>query len=158
MGRSTQRCGDGMSTPYDQQIEDLLAEYRDAREQSVDAHRKITEIQATAVAPRQVVKATVGGQGQVLALDFPTAAYRNMAPKDLSRVVLATLEQARSKALSQVMELTLGRLPGGMTPADMVTGDFDPSDLFPKEMQLPDAVREYVERNIGVNKRGEGRS
>ncbi|MGW7578914.1 YbaB/EbfC family nucleoid-associated protein [Streptomyces sp. NPDC054765] len=147
-----------MSTPYDQQIEDLLAEYRDAREQSVDTRRQINEIQATVTAPRQVVKATVGAQGQVLALDFPTGAYRNMAPKDLSRVIQATLDQARTKALSQVMEVAVGRLPEGITPVDMVKGDFDPRDLFPPDVELPDAVREYVEHGFGVKREGGARS
>ncbi|MEU7041788.1 YbaB/EbfC family nucleoid-associated protein [Streptomyces varsoviensis] len=143
-----------MSTPYDQQIEDLLAEYRDAREQAVDTRRQINEIQATATAPRQVVKATVGAQGQVLALDFPTGAYRNMAPKDLSRVIRATLDQARAKALSQVMEVAVERLPEGMTPVDMVRGNFDPRDVMPKDIQLPDAVKEYVEHGFGPKRGG----
>ncbi|MCZ1007829.1 YbaB/EbfC family nucleoid-associated protein [Streptomyces lydicus] len=147
-----------MSTPYDQQIEDLLAEYRDAREQSVDTRRQINEIQATVTAPRQVVKVTVGAQGQVLALDFPTGAYRNMAPKDLSRVIQATLDQARTKALSQVMEVAVGRLPKGMTPADMVTGNFDPRDMSPKDIEMPDFVREYVERGLGARQGGGARS
>ncbi|MFJ9409139.1 YbaB/EbfC family nucleoid-associated protein [Streptomyces sp. NPDC101393] len=147
-----------MPTPYDQQIEDLLAEYRDAREKTVETHQQISEIQGTAVAPRQVVKVSVGGQGQVTALDFPTGAYRNMAPKDLSRVILATLEEARGKALAQAMEVGMGGLPEGMTPADMLSGNFDPRDLLPKDMKLPEAVREYIERGIGPVKRGDGRA
>ncbi|MFE7122110.1 YbaB/EbfC family nucleoid-associated protein [Streptomyces sp. NPDC057654] len=143
-----------MSTPYDQQIEDLLAEYRDAREQAVDTRRQINEVQATVTAPRQVVKATVGAQGQVLALDFPTGAYRNMAPKDLSRVIRTTLDQARAKALSQVMEVAVERLPEGMTPVDMVRGNFDPRDVMPKDVQLPDAVKEYVEHGFGPQRGG----
>ncbi|MET9530440.1 MULTISPECIES: YbaB/EbfC family nucleoid-associated protein [unclassified Streptomyces] len=143
-----------MSTPYDQQIEDLLAEYRDAREQAVDTRQQINEIEATVTAPRQVVKATVGAQGQVIALDFPTGAYRNMAPKDLARVIHTTLDQARAKALSQVMEVAVARLPEGMTPVDMVQGNFDPRDLMPKEVQLPDAVKEYVEHGFGPKRAG----
>ncbi|MFD7917706.1 YbaB/EbfC family nucleoid-associated protein [Streptomyces sp. NPDC059740] len=147
-----------MSTPYDQQIEDLLAEYRDAREQAADTRQQINDIKVTVTAPRQVVKVTVGAQGQVLALDFPTAAYRNLAPKDLSRVICTALEQARAKALSQVMEMTIGKLPKGVTPADMVTGNFDPRDLFPKEIELPEVVRDFVEHGFGPRSGGRARS
>jgi DNA-binding protein YbaB len=147
-----------MATPYDQQIEDLLAEYRDAREEAADAFQQLGDIRATAVAPRQVVKVTVGGRGEVMALDFPTGAFRNMAPKDLSRVIMATLEEARGKAMAQAMEVGLGGLPEGIKPADMMSGNFDPRDLLPKEMKLPEAVREFIERGVGPVKRDGGRA
>jgi DNA-binding protein YbaB len=144
-----------MPSPYDEQIEELLAEYRDAREQAVETRRRINEVQATATAPRQVVKITVGAQGQVTALEFPTAAYRNLPPKELSKVIMATLEQARAQALSAVSEVTLGRLLDGVSPADLLQGRVDPQSLLPEELELPDAVRAYVEHGLG---RAEGGS
>ncbi len=137
-----------MSSPYDEQIEELLAEYRDAREQAAETRRRINEVQATVTAPRQVVKITVGAQGQVTALDFPTAAYRNLPPKELSKVIMATLEQARAQALSKVSEVTLGRMLGGVSPADLLQGRFDPRSLLPDDLELPDAVRAYVEHGL----------
>ncbi|MFJ9907453.1 YbaB/EbfC family nucleoid-associated protein [Streptomyces sp. NPDC101152] len=139
-----------MSSPYDQQIEELLAEYRDAREQAVETRRRINEVQATATAPRQVVKITVGAQGQVTALEFPTAAYRDLPPKELSRVIMATLEQARAQAMANVSEVTLGRLLGGVSPADLLQGRVDPRSLLPEELELPEVVRAYVERGLGM--------
>ncbi|MEU2778499.1 YbaB/EbfC family nucleoid-associated protein [Streptomyces sp. NPDC007162] len=138
-----------MPSPYDQQIEELLAEYRDAREQAVETRRRINEVKATATAPRQVVKITVGAQGQVTALEFPTAAYRNLPPKELSKVIMATLEQARAQALSAVSEVTLGRMLGGASPADLLNGRVDPRSLLPEELELPEAVRAYVEHGLG---------
>jgi DNA-binding protein YbaB len=137
-------------TPYDQQIEDLLTEYRVAREAAVNTRRRINEIEATVTAPRRSVQVTVGAQGQVTALEFPTGAYRTMAPKELSKVIVSTLEQARAKALEQVMETALGPLPGGVTPAALVQGDFDPRALLPEDVHLPDAVRAYVEHGLSV--------
>jgi DNA-binding protein YbaB len=143
-----------MSSPYDQQIEDLLTEYRTARERAVDTHRRISEIEATATAPRRSVKVTVGAQGQVTALEFPTSAYRTMAPNELSKVIVSTLEKARAKALEQVMETALGPLPGGLTPAALARGDIDPRALIPEDVQMPDAVRAYIERGLGATKAG----
>jgi DNA-binding protein YbaB len=143
-----------MPSPYDQQIEELLAEYRDAREQAVETRRRINEVQATATAPRQVVKITVGAQGQVTALEFPTGAYRNLPPKELSKVIMATLEQARAQALSAVSEVTLGRMLGGVSPADLLQGRVDPRSLLPEELELPEAVRAYVEQGLGRTEEG----
>jgi DNA-binding protein YbaB len=144
-----------MSTPYDQQIEDLLSEYREAREKAADTRLRINQIEATVTAPRRAVKVTVGAQGQVTAVDFPTNAYRTMAPKELSKLIVTTLEKARAQALDKVMETALGPMPGGLSPAALVTGDFDPRALLPEEIQLPDAVRAYIEQGLGAR---EGRN
>lgn len=140
-----------MSSAYDEQVEKLLAEYRDSLDQAADSRRRINEVAATASAPRQVVKITVGAQGQVTALDFPTNAYRNMPPKDLAKVIMATLEKARAEALSKVSEIALGGMFGGgaISAADALQGRFDPRSVLPKELELPEVVRAYLERGAG---------
>ncbi|MET7287436.1 YbaB/EbfC family nucleoid-associated protein [Streptomyces sp. NPDC005573] len=147
-----------MSSPYDEQIEELLGQYRDAREQAVETRQQINKVEATVTAPRKVVKVTVGAQGQVTELDFPTAAYRNLAPKELSKVILTAIEQARAQALSKVSEAALGGMLGGMlggiSPADLLQGRFDPRSVLPEDLDLPDAVRAYVDRGIGVTEDG----
>jgi DNA-binding protein YbaB len=143
-----------MSSSYDDQVDELLAQYQDAREKAVDTQRRIREVLATETAPRKVVKVTVGAQGQVTALDFPTDAYREMPPKDLSRVILATVEKARAKALAKVSEVTLGGLLGGVSAADALQGRFDARSILPEHFELPDAVRAYLEHGIGVREGG----
>lgn len=88
-----------MSSPYDQQIEDLLEQYRRQRAEAVETRQRINGTTSTATAPRQAVKITVGAQGEVTAIEFPTGAYRRMAPKELADVLLTTIRQARSEAL-----------------------------------------------------------
>lgn len=146
-----------MPSPYDERIEELLAQYRDAREQAADTWRRVNEIEATVTAPRKVVKVTVGAQGQVTALDFPTAAYRTMTPKDLSKAILTALEQARSEALSKVSEVTLGGTLGGASAADLLRGEVDPRSVLPEDLELPEAVRAYVEHGLGVPEAGDHR-
>ncbi|MBY8886060.1 YbaB/EbfC family nucleoid-associated protein [Streptomyces sp. PTM05] len=146
-----------MSSPYDEQVENLLARYREAREQAADTRRHINETEATVTAPRKVVKVTVGAQGQVTALDFPTAAYRTMTPKDLSRTVLTALEQARSQALSKVAEVALSGMLGGVPTADLLRGDVDARSFLPEDLELPEAVRAYVDHGLGVPEEGDRR-
>jgi DNA-binding protein YbaB len=137
-----------MASPYDQQIEELLAQYREEREHAADTRRGINEVEVTVTAPRRTVKVTVGAQGQVTALDFPTTAYRTLAPKELSKLIVSTIEQARAQALEKVME-TVGKLPGGLSPAALAQWDVDLQTLLPEELQLPDVVKEYIERGLG---------
>ncbi|MFG3165556.1 YbaB/EbfC family nucleoid-associated protein [Streptomyces sp. NPDC048200] len=137
-----------MPSPYDQQIEDLLGEYRRQREQAAETRRRINATTSTATAPRQTVKVTVGAQGEVTAIEFPTGAYRRMAPKELADVLLATIQQARSEALDGVAGVLAGELPPGVTVADLLQGRVDPTALLPEDPAMPDSVRDYVDHGF----------
>jgi hypothetical protein len=145
-----------MSTPYDQEIEDLLALYQRQREAAAETRRQINEVTGVGLAPRQSVKATVTAQGEVTAIEFPTGAWRRMAPKELSEALLAALSQARAKALEQVGQLTTLNLPSGVGVADLIQGRVDPTALLPEQPGMPDQVREYVEngRPEGLHRPG----
>ncbi|MFF4490843.1 YbaB/EbfC family nucleoid-associated protein [Streptomyces sp. NPDC001544] len=147
-----------MSSPYDQQIEELLADYRKQRDQAFESRQQINAVTATAMAPRQVVRVTVGAQGQITELDFPTGAYRNMAPKDLARVIQATVDKARAQALKKVTETVTAAMPGGIPLADLLEGKFDPRAFLPEELPMPEAVKDYVDhgyRGTQGDSRGE---
>ncbi|MFC8964812.1 YbaB/EbfC family nucleoid-associated protein [Streptomyces sp. NBC_01281] len=137
-----------MPSPYDQQIEDLLEQYRRQREQAAETRRRINATTSTATAPRQTVKVTVGAQGEVTAIEFPTGAYRRMAPKELADVLLATIQQARSEALDGVAGVLAGELPPGVTVADLLQGRVDPTALLPEDPAMPDSVRDYVDHGF----------
>lgn len=137
-----------MPSPYDQQIEDLLEQYRRQREQAAETRRRINATTSTATAPRQTVKVTVGAQGEVTAIEFPTGAYRRMAPKELADVLLATIQQARSEALDGAAGVLAGELPPGVTVADLLQGRVDPTALLPEDPAMPDSVRDYVDHGF----------
>lgn len=137
-----------MPSPYDQQIEDLLEQYRRQREEAAETRRRINATTATATAPRQTVKVTVGAQGEVTAIEFPTGAYRRMAPKELADVLLTTLQQARSEALEGAAGVLAGELPPGVTVADLLQGRVDPGALLPEDPAMPDSVRDYVDHGF----------
>ncbi|MFE2718459.1 YbaB/EbfC family nucleoid-associated protein [Streptomyces mirabilis] len=122
-----------VSTPYDQQIEGLFEEYRKARSASAERFRQIQEISATATAPRQSVKVTVGVRGDITALEFPTGAYRRMAPAELSQAILAAIQEARAKALAQLSDMDLGGVLSAMNPTDLLQGKVDPAAVLPED-------------------------
>jgi DNA-binding protein YbaB len=140
---------DDMPSPYDEEIEALLAQYREQRDGVQETRRKINEISATAASPRQSVKVTVGAQGQLTALEFPTGAYRNMAPTELAKTILAAVTEARAKAFAKVNELAFSGLADAV-PAELLQGGGDPRALLPEELGMPDIVRAYVDRGDGV--------
>jgi hypothetical protein len=138
-----------MMTIYDRQIEELTAEYRRRRAQAGELRRKIGEISGCATAPREVVKVTVGAQGEVRAVEFPTGAYKRMAPAELAGTLMATIGEARDKALAAVGELMTPELPRGLNIVDLLQGKADLPGALPAEPAIPDAVREYVDHGRG---------
>ncbi|MFJ5639730.1 MULTISPECIES: YbaB/EbfC family nucleoid-associated protein [unclassified Streptomyces] len=136
-----------MSSRYDQEIEELLAQYRRQRDEAVETRRRINETTSTATAPRQAVKVTVGAQGQVTALEFPTGAYRRMPPKELADLLLTTIQQARAEALKKVDEIVSEQLPAGLSLSSMLQGQVDVKSFLPEEPLRPEAAFDAVIRN-----------
>ena len=146
-----------MTTPFDHQIEELLREYRKQRDAIADMRRQIQETTVTVTAPKQAVKVTVGAQGEVQAIEFPTTAFRRMPQKELADILLTTIQQARVKALEKTGEVVSARLPAGVTMTDLLQGKADPTDILPAEPVLPDEVRDYVDHGHPVEAEDTGR-
>ena len=130
---------------FNEEINQLLAEYRAQLAQAGELQRRIREISGTATAPRQTVKVTVGAQGELTALEFPTGAYKRMAPNELSEAILGAAREAQAKAMESVRGLVAPRLPGGVDFLDLIKGEADLSAALPADPPLPDAVREYID-------------
>jgi len=146
-----------VSSPYDQEIEDLLALYRKQRQEATEARRRINEVTGTATAPRQTVKATVNAQGEVTAIEFPTGAYHRMAPKELSEALLTTIRQARANALKAVAEVSSQGLPAGVRITDLLEGRVDATELLAEEPGMPPEVRDYIAEGRPDVRRGDTR-
>lgn len=145
-----------MTSHYDQEIDDLLALYRKQRDAAAETRRRVNEATGTGFAPRQSVKATVTVQGEVTAIEFPTGAWRRMAPKELSEALLAALAQARAKALEAAAELTGLDLPPGVSAADLLQGRVDATALLPQEPGMPDQVRDYLDHGHPADRHRSG--
>jgi YbaB/EbfC DNA-binding family len=134
-----------MTAVFDEELDRLLQEYRAARARAGELQRQMREISASAVAPRQTVKVTVGVQGELTGLEFPTGGYRRMAPNELAEAILGAAREAGAKARQALAELAVPRLPGGVEFADLVRGTADLSRMLPEEPPMLDLVRDYVD-------------
>ena len=132
------------SSPYDQHIEELLGAYRRERAQIGELQRRMREVKASATAPRQALKVTVNSQGEVTAIEFPTGAYKRMAPVELSQLLVSTIQKARATAMAEVAEVLSGHLPAGMSAVDLLQGKADLGGLLPETPTMADEVQEYV--------------
>jgi DNA-binding protein YbaB len=139
---------------YDQQIEDLLAQYNRQRESAAGIRRRINATTATVTGPRQAVKVTVGAQGEVTAIEFPTGAYRRMPPKELADVLLATIEQARSEVLQSTASILADELPAGWDVLGLLQGKADPATVLPEEPVMPQNAHDAIDRGFRGNSHG----
>jgi DNA-binding protein YbaB len=133
-----------MST-YDQAIGEMLKNYHEQLDKAAEMQRTLAEMTASATAVRQTVKVTVGGRGELAALEFPTGAYKRMPPQELASVIVATAAQAREKVAEQVAELVGPTLPSGLDISALVSGTANVRDVLSDEPKMPETVREYVD-------------
>jgi hypothetical protein len=73
--------------------------------------RRLAEVTASATAPRNVVTITVGQRGQIIDVQFPSGAYRGMAPEDLASTLMQTLRRAQAQAREEVAILMAPVMP-----------------------------------------------
>ncbi|MGV9315433.1 YbaB/EbfC family nucleoid-associated protein [Streptomyces sp. NPDC003691] len=103
-----------MSNPLEEQLAEALAEFEETRTQLERAAAEAGRISVTVTSKDRAVEATVGAQGELKNLRFPTSRYRNMAPAELAGALMATIAQARTEAASQLLDLyrPFGPVPG----------------------------------------------
>ncbi|MEC3975214.1 YbaB/EbfC family nucleoid-associated protein [Amycolatopsis sp. H20-H5] len=118
---------------YEEQLEQSIAQYREQQAGLVEFQRALGNISCSATAPRQVVTVSVGCQGEVTSLRFPTDAYKRMVPAELSEVILATINEARAQAMDEYAELLSPLLPEGINAKDIVTGKADLGAMLPAD-------------------------
>ena len=133
-----------MNLPFDGEVEALMEAYQRRRARTAELQQKIREISATAANPRQTIKVTVGAQGDLVGIEFPTDAYKRMAPKELVEAIMAVAADAKTQAQSALRELMQPELPAGLDFDDLVQGKADLSKALSEGASVPEAVRDYV--------------
>ncbi|WBB80453.1 YbaB/EbfC family nucleoid-associated protein [Micromonospora sp. WMMD882] len=108
---------------FDDRIEELFAEYERQRSSLTELQERMREIQASATAPRREVTVTVGQNGVLTAVTFPTGAYRRMTPVELQAVIMQTYAEAKEQVMDRAADIIAPLLPDGMNAARMVRGE-----------------------------------
>lgn len=127
---------------FQQQAEQLIAEYEARRARTSELRRQAGEIRATATSARGAIKVTVGIQGEISAIEFPTSAYKRMPPRELSDALIATIGEAREQAMAQFQELMAPEMPKGLNFTQLLPGKTDVA--APSEADIPQVVREHL--------------
>ncbi|MEW1547911.1 YbaB/EbfC family nucleoid-associated protein [Streptomyces tsukubensis] len=114
-----------MSNPMEEQLAEALAEFEETRSRLEQASAEAARISVTVTSKDRSVEATVGAQGELKNLRFPTSRYRSMAPAELAGTLMATITRARTEAASQLLDLyrPFGPVPGLSAEAE---GGFAP--------------------------------
>lgn len=128
-------------------VEQIFQEYQRQHAVFTDLHRQIQAISVTAASPRREVEVTVDHSGKVTGIDFTGSAYKRLAPKELSELIMRTLEDAKEQAADQSAELLTPVMPEGLNARDLVSGRLGIDKLAPADgPRLPRIVREQLQR------------
>jgi DNA-binding protein YbaB len=130
-----------MSSRYEQLADQAAAAYQKRLDDLAESRRKLAEVSATVVAPRQVVSVTVGGQGEITDVKFPVSAYKDMAPAELADVIMKTVKDAREQALGKSAKVLAPMLPEGFSAEAIVTGTADLRSMLPAEPRALEDLR-----------------
>jgi DNA-binding protein YbaB len=133
-----------VSGEFDQRLEALVEQFNQKRGEAGQTRRLLQEIEGTATSTRQTVRVTVGAFGDVKSIEFPTSAYHQMAPKELSDTLMTTIAEAKAKAMAKVDESIDSPFPG-VSASALVRGEFDMSQVLP-ENPIPDEIRDLLNR------------
>ena len=131
----------------DTRLEQIFEEYQRKHSALSELHKKMQAISVTAVSPRREVEVTVNHGGGMTDIAFTGPAYKRLAPKELSELIMRTLEEAKEKAAAESAELLAPMMPGGMNPRDLIAGRLGMDQLAPADgPRLPQIIREQLQR------------
>lgn len=123
-------------TNHRDEVEQLLADYRNSRAQLATVHRTLLSITESASSPDGLVTATVNSSGVLCALVIGDDAYRRYRPAELADAVVRACRQAAAQAGERARQTLAPVLPAGAEPAAVLAGT---ADLTPDEIDPPRA-------------------
>ena len=96
-----------------------------------DAQRRVAELAVSVRSRDRSVTVGLGSGGALTELTFHTTAYRDMAPAELSRLLLDTITAARAEYAAQVADAMAPVREGSALPfEDIMAGKFDISEFL----------------------------
>ncbi|WP_116051155.1 YbaB/EbfC family nucleoid-associated protein [Amycolatopsis palatopharyngis] len=112
-------------TEHSARVEQLLAEYRDSREQLATVHRELSAVRASARAADGLVTATTGPRGTLTGLVIDEEAYRRYRPRELAEQIVRATAAAAERSLAAAAEVLAPALGEGTDPQALLLGTGD---------------------------------
>lgn len=132
---------------FNERIEGLFEEYQRQRNSLTELQEKMRALTATATSPRREVSITVGQNGVMTDIRFPTGAHKRLAPADLTELIMTTYAEAKENVMQQAAATLAPMLPDGMDAQALVRGTAGTDAYLPKEPRMATSVREML--NLG---------
>ncbi|WP_018909560.1 YbaB/EbfC family nucleoid-associated protein [Salinispora arenicola] len=127
-----------------ERIEGLFEEYQQQRNSLTELQHRMRELTASAASPRREVSVTVGQNGVVTDIRFPTSAYKRLTPADLAAVIMDTYAEAKENVMAQAEALLAPMLPEGVDAGSLVRGTAGTDAFLPPEPRVTTSVREIL--------------
>lgn len=132
---------------FNERIEGLFEEYQRQRNSLTELQEKMRALTATATSPRREVSITVGQNGVMTDIRFPTGAHKRLAPADLTELIMTTYSEAKENVMQQAAATLAPMLPDGMDAQALVRGTAGTDAYLPEEPRMATSVREML--NLG---------
>jgi DNA-binding protein YbaB len=113
---------------YDDVLGRLVAESRRAIASYAEVRERMSALRTSATSKDRAVTVEIGPGGALVDITFATRAYRDMAPAELSALILQTVAQARQE-YGELMRAQLATFTSALPVEDVLSGTFDPRRL-----------------------------
>jgi DNA-binding protein YbaB len=138
-----------MSAPMEEQLESAIAELRAEQEKINGFAATMAGKTTEATSRNRMVSAKVDSQGKLVELSLKGNRYRQLAPAELSALVVETVRKAQDAAAKQTMAAALALLPDGFGIPGTHAGERDLDAMF-------DAAIRLAEEPIFADEAGRG--
>lgn len=128
---------------YQDQVDELLADYRRSREQLASVHQELSAIRESAMSADRAVTATVGPQGTLVDLAMTEDAFQRHTPAALAKLVVRTTTAAADRAAERAQQALAPVLGSDTDPAAVLGGraDLTEAEIAPPEPEPAPAAR-----------------
>lgn len=119
-----------MTSHYQKLLDEAMNSFQHKRDRLAETRAHVSSVTNTVTSARREVSATVGGNGELTALSFPTSSYKRMMPTELATVITETIAEARQKSIDASMDAMAPVMPAGMSARDLMSGKMDIAAWF----------------------------
>lgn len=119
-----------MSSGFEEQISELMAEFHRQRDQLLKARDEFAKSSVTARSKDRLIEITLELDGRMKSIKFHGHEYAAMPPAQLSALLLETFNAAREKAMAKTSEAFGQYAAFGSDLRDSLIGGDEINDVF----------------------------
>jgi DNA-binding protein YbaB len=146
-----------MTEPYGpgvgNRVEQALAELAEQRDRIAEVQEKVGKTTTVRHSKDRILSVTVDGRGDLRKVAFDGTRYRRLAPAELAKLIIDTVNDARSEAMRKVGGMMDADVLPGVSFEDIATGKADVDSVVQSFLgaafdQLPGGLRERAQKHL----------